>query len=135
MKRVPNWVRDIVILYGYHIESGTLRDFEGKFYSWISTISSGNNPYAVPYDVFNFDQSPDSNMLTLTAVVIWDILLDYGLRDLCCDPSSELYPSEDCVYSLVGSLNSSAMDPYKHYLYDPSIIERCNLTLKVGDNL
>lgn len=129
MKRFPGWIRDIVILYGYHFETHTLETFREEFYNWISTIPSGNN-YAVPYEVYKFDKFPDPEFMTLSAVVIWDILLDYGLRDLCCDASSELYPSEDCVYALVGSMKSSVMDPYQNYLYDPSILSKCNLTLR-----
>lgn len=132
MKRLPGWVRDIVVLYSYHFENKTLESFKDDFYKWIATIPKGNN-YAVPYEVYSFDKSPNPELATLSAVVIWDILLDYGLKDLCCDSSSELYPSEDCVYTLVGSLKSSVMDPYQNYLYDRTILNRCNLTLKGGD--
>lgn len=133
MKKLPDWIRDIVILYGYHFESGSLVNFKFRFDSWIASISTNVN-YAVPYEVFQLDKSLDASKMTLTSVVIWDILLDYGLRELCHDSSSGLYLSEDCVYSLVGSLNSDIMDPYRHYTYDKSILERCNLTLKVGDD-
>lgn len=133
MKRIPNWIRDIVVLYGYHLESETINTFVNSFYSWLSTISSGSNNYAVPYEVFTFDTSPPASQMTLTSVVLWDILLDYGLRDICSDSSSELFPSEDCVYSLVGSLNGSVMDPYQNYNYDKSILSVCNLTLKAGE--
>lgn len=134
MKKLPRWIRDIVLLYGYHLECGTLNDFLSSFNKWLISVSEDSNNYAVPYDVYNFDKYPNPEMLTLSSVVIWDILLDYGLRDLCCDPSSELYPSEDCVYSFVSELNSSIMDPYSNYLYDKSILDKCNLTLKAGDS-
>lgn len=134
MKRIPRWIRDIVILYGYHLECGTLAEYEKQFEEWISSITVGNNNYAVPYEVYQFDTEPTAEFATLSSVVIWDILLDYGLRDLCIDSSSELYPSEDCVYNLVGSLDSSVMDPYSNYMYDHSILDKCNLTLKAGDN-
>lgn len=133
MKRIPGWLRDIVVLFGYHLESGSLDQFKGNFYSWIASISTKGNTYSVPYEVYMFDKDPDPDMLTLTSVVIWDILLDYGLKELCDDPSSEFYPSEDCVYSLVGSLRGSVMDPYQNYQYDPTILDRCNLTRKGGD--
>ena len=99
---------------------------------WLLSIGPGMD-YAIPYEVYQLDNYLESSKMTLTAVVIWDILLDCGLRDLCADSSSEFYPSEDCVYSLVGSLNSSVMDPYKHYKFDKSILSYCNLTLKAGD--
>lgn len=134
MKRIPRWIRDIVIMYGYHLECGTLAEYNRQFKDWIDSIAVGNNNYAVPYEIYQFDTDPTADYATLSSVVIWDILLDYGLRDICIESSSGLYPSEDCVYNLVGSLNSSVMDPYSNYAYDHSILEKCNLTLKAGDN-
>lgn len=131
MKRLPGWIRDIVIVYCYHLESDTLDDFKFRFQNWIDHIGENSN-YAVPYEIYQFDKQPDPNLVTLTSAVMWDILLDSGLRSLCADTSSGLYPSEDCVYSLVGSLNSDVMNPYTNYLYDNSILQRCNLTLKEG---
>lgn len=132
MKRLPGWIRDIVILYCYHLELGTIENFELSFQKWIDSINENNN-YAVPYEVYQFDTSPSSEVVTLTSVVMWDILLDGGLRTLCSDDSSGLYLSEDCIYSLVGSLNSDVMNPYKNYQYDGSILKKCNFTLKEGD--
>jgi len=134
MKKLPRWIRDIVILYGYNLECGTLNEFTTMFDKWMLSITTSENNYAVPYEVYEFDKTTDPCNMTLSAVVIWDILLDYGLRDLCCDPSSELYPSEDCVYSLVSSKNGEIMNPYTNYLYDKSILDICNLTLKAGDS-
>ena len=134
MKKIPIWIRDIVILYGYHLENKTSGEFRSELESWIETISPDNR-YAVPYDVYSMNKSPDPNKMTLSSVVLWDILLDYGLRDLCCDPSSELYPTEDCVYSRVGSLNSEVMNPYQNYMYDQSILAKCNLTVKAGGEI
>lgn len=134
MKRFPNWVRDIVILYGYHFENDSIAEFTSNFYDWLSSIPAGTNNYAVPYDVYCFDKSPDPKLMNLSAAVLWDILLDNGLRDLCAN-SSDMYPSEDCVYSLVGAFNSAVMDPYQNYLYDASILDVCHFTLKVGDEV
>ena len=132
MKKVPQWLRNIVVLYCYHLESGDLMSFVTMFYNWISAIDFSSN-YAVPYEVYQLDKFCDPNKMTLTAVVMWDILLDYGLRDLC--KTSDLYLTEDAVYTLVGALNSSIMDPYTNYTYDQSILSRCNLTVKAGDSV
>lgn len=128
MSMLPEWVRDIVIMYGYNHESNSIESFKSRFNSWLESINSDMN-YAIPPDVYH----PDSSMMTLTAVVIWDILLDHGLRNLCRD-DSDLYPSEDCVYDMVGAVDGNIMDPYTNYAYDPSILTKCNLTLKVGDD-
>ena len=130
MKRLPRWIRSIVIVYCYHVEKGDLTAFIQSFDKWIEGVS--NNTYAVPYEIYQFDKFPDPNMLTLTSVVTWDILLDSGLRNLCKDPS-DFYLSEDSIYMLVGSLNSTVMDPYTNYLYDASILDKCKFTKKTGD--
>ena len=129
IKRIPGWIRDIILLYSYHFEDGTLNEFRSSFHTWIASISEDNN-YAVPFEVYSFNKKPDPKKMTLSAAVIWDVLMDYGLKDICKN-SSELYPSEDCVESLISSLNSDVLDPYKHYMYDHSVLDTCHLTLKL----
>ena len=129
---LPNWLRDIVILYGSYLDCGLIDDFTTSFNSWIDSIDS-SMPFAVPYEVHQLYTNVDTSKMTLTAVVLWDVLLDHGLRSLCNNVPSALYPAEDAVYTVVGSLNSNAMDPYTHYSYEKSILSKCNLTLKVGD--
>lgn len=131
MKKLPSWIRDIVIFYGYHVENRSVAKFKSDFNSWIDSIRTGNN-YAVPYEIYQFEKSPNPEIVTLTSVVLWDLLLDGGLRQLCCD-NSDIYPSEECVYSLVGKLDSNVMNPYTNYNYDTDILRKCNLTIKVGD--
>ncbi len=133
MKRFPGWIRDIVILYAYHFENNSLNLFVDNFYQWIASISTGTNNYVVPFEIYDFNRSPKPEMVTLSAVVLWDVLLDCGLRSLCDDSSSEFFPTEDCVYSLVGMINSKIMDPYQNYLYDNSILTKCKFNLKAGD--
>lgn len=132
MKRLPGWIRDIVVIYCYHLENDTIIDFKSEFNRWLLNVSTGNR-YAVPYEIYQFDKNPSPDIATLSSVVMWDILLDYGLRDLCFEDSSEIYLSEDCVYSLVGKLNSAVMDPYQNYLYDQSILTKCKFSLKGGE--
>ena len=131
IKQIPSWIKDIVILYGYHLEQNSIGSFKVNFQKWLESISEDNN-YAVPYEIYKFDKHPDPKMMTLTSVVLWDILLDNGLRDCC--KNSEMYLSDDCVYSMVGSLRSEVMDPYTNYAYDDSILKKCNLTMKAGDD-
>lgn len=130
MKKFPSWLRDIVILYCYHLEQNTLDTFLSGFYTWMSSLPTRNDNYSVPYEVFQFDKNPDSNKMTLSALVMWDILLDYGLRNLCLDFSNKLYPTEDLVYNFVNELNEKVMDPYKNYSYDSSILNICGFHVK-----
>lgn len=128
IQKISFWIRDIVVLYGYHLEQNSVGVFKSNFQKWIESISPENN-YVVPYEVYKFEKKPDPKMLTLTAAVIWDIMLDSGLRDLC----TKKYIDEDCIYSMIGTLNSEVMNPYTNYQYDTSILKRCGLTAKEGD--
>lgn len=132
MKHIPKWIRDIVIMYGYHVYHGTIESFKNQFYNWMAQIPEGNK-YVVPFEIYKMDKNSDASKMTLTAVVLWDVLLDNGMRDLCRDPDSGLYPTEDCVFTYVGEHNSNVMNPYQHYSYDYSLLDTCNLTVKAGD--
>lgn len=129
MRKVPTWIQDIVIFYGLSVENHSSDKFSEDLMKWVREVAPGTN-FSVPYNIYQFDKKPDSKVVTLTAVVIWDILLDYGLRDLCSVEDTELYPTEGCVFDLVGSLNSEIMNPYTNYNYDSSILKRCNLTVR-----
>lgn len=127
-KKIPYWIRDIVIMYGYHVDQNSTGVFKTSFHKWINDISPDNN-YVVPYEIYTFEKNPNPKMLTLTSAVLWDILLDSGLRDLC----NKQYFEEDMIYSMIGSLNSEIMNPYTNYQYDSSILQKCKLTVKEGD--
>lgn len=132
MTHLPEWLRNIVILFAYYHSIGDLDYYLSMFDKWFNSIRPGMN-YAVPYEVYHFSKNVNSSNMTLSAVVIWDILLDMGLRNLCREGSS-LHPTEDCVYSLITKYNCMVMDPYQYYEDHPEILETCNLTEKVGDS-
>lgn len=126
IRRFPNWLRDIVILFGYHHEEGDLDSFISGFYNWISELKSAkSHNFAVPFEVYQFNKSPDKNKMTLSGVVLWDVLCDTGLNSICTDLSSDLYPSDDSVYNLVGDYNPDILEKYINYKIDPSIIDKC----------
>lgn len=129
IRRFPLWIRDIVVLFGYHHEIGDLSKFTSEFYSWISELeSSKSHNFAVPFEVYHFNKNPDPNKMTLSGVVLWDMLCDNGLNSICTELSSDLYPSDDSVYNLVGDYNPDVLDHYTNYKVDSSIIDRCGFS-------
>ena len=126
---MSNWVRDIVIVYSMHLDSGTPDEFILEFNTWCDSLytTDAGNKFAVPYEIYALSQLDTSDNVSETAAVIWDVLLDNGLRRLCTADPYDLYPSEDCVYIKCGELNSNCLENYVDYKTDPSILQRCNL--------
>lgn len=131
MKKFPVWVRDFVIVYSKSVHDGCSEDFMNDFRRWINLIKTtdARNKYAVPYPVYQFGKSIDANYLTLEAVVMWDMLLDKGLLDLCSN--DEFYLDEYCVYNLVAEHSPDKLDSYVDYKHDASILNL--LGWRVGD--
>lgn len=124
IKRFPEWLRDIVILYGYYIHQDRRQEFLGEFNRWLNDLenTSKNDNFAVPYMVYEFNRDAEPRKLTLDAVIIWDMLLDSGLRSLCNQGVRDLYPEENCVYNVCDKLNPDVLDAYRDYNLHPSVL-------------
>lgn len=132
MKKFPMWIRDFVVVYGKSVHDGSSEDFMNDFRHWISLIENtdARNKFAVPYPVYQFGKNVDSGMLTLESVVLWDMLLDKGLMNLCF-LDNDLHLDEYCIYNLVGDKCPEELDKYVDYKHDPSILTL--LGWRVGD--
>ena len=123
MKRFPTWIRDIVILYGNAIHDKSYHKFDQTFRSWVDKLSSTDCKYAVPFEVYEFGKSIDASKLTLDAVVLWDILVDSGLSDICTQSTDDSYLSTYSVYDLCSKLNPELLNDYRNYLEYPEMID------------
>lgn len=129
--RFPNWVRDIVIAYGKAVADDAVLQFEAEFSGWIDEIPASNIMFAVPKDIYSINSNPKPEDMSLEAVVIWDMLLDAGLSDLCVDAGSGLYPTSDCVYKMCGDLAPNLLDDYTRYSEDETVLTKCKLSQEV----
>lgn len=123
MKRFPIWIRDIVILYGNAIHDKSYHKFDQTFRSWVDRLSSSDCKYAVPFEVYDFGKSIDASKLTLDAVVLWDILVDSGLSEICTQSTDDPYLSTYSVYDLCSKLNPELLNDYRNYLEYPEMID------------
>lgn len=127
IKRWPDWLRDIVIVYGHSVATDTEDQFISKFEYWCNSIQQEvNNKYAVPYFIYTFNRYHDPSQFTLTAAVLWDILLDNGLAQLCTS-DDDLYPFEDSVYRLCGEYSPAVLDNYADYKLNSRLLTQCKL--------
>ncbi len=131
IRRIREWIPNIVIVMGKHVEDNTFDMFSNSFYDWVDLIrnTEGGNKYAVPYEVYKIGKEPDPTDFTLTAVVLWDVLIDLGFQHLCKDPS-DIYLDENIVYDLCSKISPSTLDNYVNFKNDPSILIHCNLEVK-----
>lgn len=132
IRRLPSWIQAIVIVYGKHLMLGDIDEFIADFNSWCSSIlySKDALKYAVPYEVYKFDVNPQPSDLSLSAVVLWDVLLDMGLDKLVKDDETGLYLSSDSVYQICLTMNPEILDSYSNYKFNPSVSHDCNLDIK-----
>ena len=125
MKRFPIWIRNIVVMFGRAIHDNTYLDFYTKFHIWIANLvdnPESENKYAIPYDVYEFEKSMKPEDMTLESVVLWDILVDGGLSELCTQSTDDLYLNDDSVYNLCSEKNPSVLDDYANYVEHPEIL-------------
>lgn len=86
VNQLPLWISQIIITYGYYLEQGKVYDLEQEFISWSNEIKEDpHNIYRVPYCVYNTCRSDNRECFTLSAVLIFDILVEkcyYSLLDM-----------------------------------------------------
>lgn len=128
MRRFPEWIQGVVILYGKAIHDNEVGSFEDKFQDWLNAIitTDAKDKYAVPYEVYQFNKTHDPALITLDAVILWDILLDCGLRDLCTKDKDDLYMNEYDVYDLADKLSPQVLDNYCNYEKHPELFKTLN---------
>lgn len=93
INQLPLWISHIIITYGYYLEQGKVYDLEQEFKYWCKEIEEDpHNTYRVPYCVYNTCKSDKRECFTLSAVLIFDVLI------------------EKCYYSLLDTVKYSGPD-------------------------
>lgn len=135
-KQFPRWIEDIILLYAYRLSEGTEDKLADEVRSWCGrTISEGQlSKYALPACVYWMDKSSEPEKFTLTAAVLYDLMLDLGLRELVNAPGQGCAIDENAVFDRIADVNPSALDKYRHYSVDPNILVECGIlgSLEIG---
>lgn len=129
IRRITEWVYDIVIVYSKHIESGTADTFVREFREWL--LDPSNTSYAVPLEIYQCDRQRGCGYWNTTSLVIYDMLLDAGYANLTSGFDFAL--SDDEVYNRCKSSNPECLDMYVNYKTNPVIIDSLHLTRIGGD--
>lgn len=129
IRMISKWIQDIVIVYGNHLHDHTQDTLAANMRSWANSIrnSKESSKYAIPYEIYYGSQHYDQSGITLTAVVLWDIIYDAGLKDVC-DPSDPMYPNEESVYRLCDKISPDSLDFYGPYTCNPNVLIRSSIS-------
>lgn len=122
ISRFPEWIENFVIAYGLNLYKNTLQEFLTSFDCWCDAVISGNNKFIVPKQIYNFSTGLCVNDISITSLVIWDILYDSGLKELPNVNASALlnrFASFD--------LDNNDTDLYVHYKYNENILETAKI--------
>lgn len=136
IRRLSDWVRDTVILYGHAVENNTADAFISMFDEWCNSLmyAESRDRHAVPYCIYEFDKNPSSEMMTLTGAVLWDMLMDHGLIGISSElRNSDLYLDPSAIYNLCDSIAPEVLDNYRNYKSDDTIKSRF-MQLRAEDN-
>lgn len=130
IRRICYWLYDIVIVFGKHLDNGTLSEFLSEFEEWCEGIcqSSNTTQFAVPYEVYKVNRNIESEDITLSAAVIWDVLLDHGLSQLCQKDTYGLFPEENGIYNICVQHSPDVLDKYVNYKLDESVMHLCKIS-------
>ena len=105
---------------------GTTEQYLREFYVWCDTVVH-NEPYAVPKFIHDMDIEVPLSELTLTAVVLYDVLMDFGLLALTDLTPACLALSAYDLYDLVSANAPELLDAYTHYTQSANILVQCGI--------
>lgn len=117
---IPKWMGDIVCCYAYYDSIRKVDQFLNQFYNWLSKLSDATASYAIPYIVYDYSHMSNSTeKYPISALLIWDILLDAGLESHTRDLPCKLRIDRDLVLSTLQLYHGNTIDRYDKnpYLY------------------
>lgn len=128
LERIPHWVVDIIILYGWCISNNdfTLID---QFNAWCDNVGSGVTitSYAVPYCVHRISHNMSKEFVTLSGLGLYDLLLDAGYSKLDSEALNGVVLSPYMVKDMFSIYASDIVDDYTYCGDDESLLRKYKL--------
>ena len=129
---LPEWITNIIILYGkYHSNDDSI-GFVNMMTTWCDDLVKKPSKWAVPYEVHQLSKCSDPSSYTIDAVVIGDILMDEILYQLTDSNSPDIVSNLECypVASRVKLRNPSLLPIIRTRLAkQDSLLSKYNLTI------
>lgn len=93
---IPEWITDIIILYGKYHSNQDTSSFMNMMTSWCDNLSVESVKWAVPYEVHQLSKSRELRNYTMNAVLIGDILMDEMYYLLTETSSPDIVANLEC---------------------------------------
>lgn len=133
LKSIPESIKKIVTFYGNAIRDHHDQESYQWFCDWCNGLLNENTytNYILPYDVYKLDISKE---VSLISVVLWDLLMDMGLRSVCHKPYDDGYyvPPGTMRMACLGN-GTDDMNHYIDYKTESSILQKCGLFQESGE--
>lgn len=131
--QISNWIESIVIAYGNSVYDNTQTSFLSNFNTWCNSLSVKDIKYPLPYCVHEQVIKVPSGNISLTSLVLWDMLWDNGFQQITRSSDSAIVIKSDMIYEKCLKYNPYVLTIYSRYDEDSSVLMDSNL-VKVGDS-
>ena len=128
IEMLPHWIADIIILYGYCIDTDNFSDIE-EFNIWCTNISSGviTTSYAIPFCIYKVSHNMTKDYVTFSGLGLYDLLLDAGFSKLSSPDLHGVVCSPYMIQDRFRAYNSEIVDEYTYCGNDESLMRRYKL--------
>lgn len=125
VSKIPTWISYIVIAYGIALRNKTSQQFLDSFAQWCETTSENN--YPLPFAVHSTISSMSADTVTLEALAVWDVLIDYGLAVELPAQLQTFQLGRYMISDIFDKLNLDLTNAYEYYNNDPELLKKYNL--------
>lgn len=131
--QISSWIERIVIAYGNSVYDDTQTMFLSSFNTWCDSLSTKDIKYPLPYCVHEQATKVPAGNISLTSLVLWDMLWDNGFQKITKSSDSAIVIKSDMIYENCLKYNPYVLTIYSRYDEDSSVLIDSNL-IKVGDS-
>ena len=128
LEMLPQWIVDIVTLYGYCISISDFSEIE-QFMHWCDNVGSGviTTTYAVPYCIHRISHSMTKDMVTFSGLGLYDLLLDAGYSRLDDPALGNVTLSPYLLKDKFLAYSPDVVDDYTYCGDDESLLKKYKL--------
>ena len=128
IRQLSSWIYAFCIGYAESVKFNQSEEFKSAIISWCDKLSDEPVKYAVPYEVYQICSDDSSDHMTLTAVVIWDILMNSGLNRLESQSDEyKVFVTESEIYDICNKHAPNILDEYVDYRSDDSVLQKAKI--------
>ena len=122
LDNLPEWITAIIVSYGNAIYLNQSSQFVSNFYSWLDSIAIDPDKYSLPYDVYDFYKHPNNATDATSALILYDMLYDGGLKSVVRSDTSYMQDTAISDWACEHSIRCDSS--YNYYGSQPELIKK-----------